>query len=52
VNGKWCLFRYDAKNHLLQCDLSEPVFKRQQQNVVNIQVKDKAGNAKELSIKL
>ena len=52
VNGKWCLFRYDAKNHLLQCDLSEPVFKKQQQNVVNIQVKDKAGNAKELSIKL
>lgn len=52
VNGEWCLFRYDAKNHLLQCDLSEPAFKKQQQNIVNIQVKDRVGNIKELSIKV
>ena len=26
VNGKWCLFAYDAKNRLLEGNINEPVF--------------------------
>ena len=26
VNGKWCLFTYDAKNRLLEGNINEPVF--------------------------
>lgn len=43
VNGMWGLFEYDAKNDLLSCRLSEPVFVRGA-NEVKLLVCDKAGN--------
>lgn len=52
VNGKWCLFAYDAKNDLLQCHLSEPVFEKKQENEVKITVVDQVGNKKELFVKV
>lgn len=52
VNGQWCLFSYDPRVNLLQCSLSEPVFKRGQVNEICIMVEDKVGNTKELVVKV
>lgn len=52
VNGKWCLFTYDPRVSLLQCQLSEPVFQAGQVNEVKIQVKDVVGNSRELVVKV
>lgn len=49
VNGKWGLFEYDAKNDLLTCRNSEPVFVRGR-NEVKLVVRDKAGNVTEKQI--
>ncbi len=46
VNGKWGLFEYDAKNDLLTCRVSEPVFVRGR-NEVRLVVRDKVGNVTE-----
>lgn len=34
VNGKWCLFNYDAKNRMLEGSLNEPVFVKGKNKVV------------------
>ena len=44
VNGKWCLFVYDAKNDLYSCSLDEPVFKPGETHAVKIRVCDGVGN--------
>lgn len=49
VNGKWGLFEYDAKNDLLTCQVSEPVFVRGR-NEITLVVKDKVGNITEKQI--
>ena len=43
VNGKWCLFVYDAKRNLLSASLQEPVF-RKWKNKVILKVEDVVGN--------
>lgn len=43
VNGKWCLFEYDAKSNLLTCRLREPAFVKGQ-NEIELSVWDRAGN--------
>lgn len=43
VNGKWCLFAYDAKNHLLEGDVNEPVFVDGKNRLV-LKVTDGVGN--------
>ncbi len=47
VNGKWCLFVYDAKNDLFSCSLDEPVFKSGETHAVKVQVYDRVGNGTE-----
>lgn len=49
VNGKWGLFEYDAKNDLLTCRVSEPVFIRGR-NDVSLVVRDNVGNVTEKRI--
>lgn len=46
VNGKWCLFTYDAKNRLLEGDVNEPVFKAGKNRLV-LKVTDAVGNISE-----
>lgn len=43
VNGKWCLFTYDAKNRLLEGDVNEPVFVNGKNRLV-LKVTDVVGN--------
>ena len=43
VNGKWCLFTYDAKNRLLEGSLNEPVFVKGKNRLV-LNVKDGVKN--------
>lgn len=43
VNGKWCLFEYDAKNDMLMCSLKEPGFVKGTNSVV-LSVRDRVGN--------
>lgn len=43
VNGKWCLFRYDAKNRLLEGSLNEPVFVKGKNHLV-LKVEDAVKN--------
>ncbi len=43
VNGKWCLFSYDAKSHLLEGSLNEPVFVKGKNHLV-VKVKDGVNN--------
>lgn len=44
VNGKWCLFVYDAKSDLFSCSLDEPVFREGETHAVKVQVCDRVGN--------
>lgn len=50
VNGKWCLFVYDAKSDLLYASLDEPVFSRGRQNDVRLMVEDAVGNRTEVRV--
>ena len=43
VNGKWCLFTYDAKNRLLECNINEPVFVKGKNRLV-LKVEDAVKN--------
>lgn len=43
VNGKWCLFTYDAKNRLLEGSLNEPVFVKGKNKLV-LKVEDGVKN--------
>jgi len=43
VNGKWCLFTYDAKNRVLEGDINEPVFEDGKNRLV-LKVTDAVGN--------
>lgn len=52
VNGQWCLFTYDPRVNLLQCDLAEPVFQRGKINVVTVCVEDQVGNSRQVTVKL
>lgn len=47
VNGKWCLFVYDAKKNLLSCSLKEPMFLKGQNNRITLVVTDAVGNRAE-----
>lgn len=51
VNGRWCLFSYDPRVDLLQCSLSEALF-RPGENEVRVKAADKAGNCRELTVKI
>lgn len=51
VNGKWCLFEYDAKNDLFMCSTREPVFRRGKNEVV-LNVKDGVGNVTQKKIEI
>lgn len=52
VNGKWCLFVYDAKSGSLSCSTKEPVFERGKVNEIKVTVEDKVGNVRELKTRL
>lgn len=52
VNGEWCLAAYDPRVNILQCSLSEPLFKRGQVNEVYLMVEDRAGNQNDIEIKV
>ena len=43
VNGKWCLFAYDAKNRLLEGNINEPVFVKGKNRLV-LKVEDAVKN--------
>lgn len=43
VNGKWCLFTYDAKNRLLEGNINEPVFVKGKNRLV-LKVEDAVKN--------
>lgn len=43
VNGKWCLFTYDAKNRLLEGNINEPVFVKGKNRLV-LKVEDVVKN--------
>lgn len=43
VNGKWCLFTYDAKNRLLESNINEPVFVKGKNRLV-LKVEDAVKN--------
>ena len=43
VNGKWCLFTYDAKNRLLEGSMNEPVFVKGKNRLV-LKVEDVVKN--------
>ena len=43
VNGKWCLFTYDAKNRLLEGNVNEPVFVKGKNRLV-LKVEDAVKN--------
>lgn len=51
VNGRWCLFSYDPRINLIQCSMSEPVF-RPGENGVRVMVEDKAGNKNEVVVQV
>lgn len=51
VNGKWCLFVYDAKSGILSCSIKEPAFLKGKANDVKLTIKDKVGNAQELKVR-
>ena len=44
VNGRWCLFEYDAKTGTLTCRKNEPAFVKGQKNRVLLTVTDAVGN--------
>lgn len=50
VNGKWCLFVYDAKSRILSCRISEPVFEKGKNNRVKLIVWDAVGNEAQTEI--
>lgn len=52
VNGKWCLFSYDPRTSILQCQSTEPMFVKGKPNEIRIVVEDYARNRKELSVKV
>lgn len=54
VNGRWCLFEYDAKSKILSCRKSEPAFVRGHLNQIVLKVTDRVGNytEKKLSLKI
>lgn len=52
VNGKWCLFVYDAKNDLYWCSLKEPVFEKGKPNLVRIKVADRAGHESSVKVEV
>jgi len=43
VNGRWCLFTYDAKNRLLESNVNEPVFVKGKNRLV-LKVEDAVKN--------
>lgn len=45
VNGRWCLFEYDAKSGILSGRKNEPAFVRGQSNQLVIKVTDRVGNS-------
>lgn len=44
MNGRWCLFEYDAKTGTLTCRKNEPAFVKGQKNRVLLTVTDAVGN--------
>lgn len=50
VNGKWCLFEYDAKTGTLSCSKNEPAFVKNRTNKLKMLVKDRAGNTTERNV--
>lgn len=44
VNGRWCLFEYDAKTGTLTCRKNEPAFVKGRKNQVLLTVTDAVGN--------
>ena len=52
VNGKWCLFVYDAKSSLLTCNINEPAFEKGKTNQVKLTVGDAVGNTSEKTVSI
>lgn len=44
IDGKWCLFSYDAKRDMLSCSKSEPGFTKGSRHRLVLTVQDEVGN--------